>query len=263
MVEPLNLRNLAWVLTTMLEIILLFYLLWRRFYRTHPAFFIYVSAAIVQSVTLACAYRYWGAQSMQAWNIGWGGQAAIICARWCAVAEIARKILGNYGGIRRMSSLILFVLGICVLVYSIASSENGWTLIVLHADRAVELCIGVFIVFLFVFAGYYRLPIMSQEKLLGVGFCLYSCFSVINDSIYENSLSTLGGLWNYLDILIFLATLLLWFGAARMPAEPQKVAAEIPLTPEVYGELSQKLDSRLHLLNHRLNHLLRSEGSKP
>ncbi len=262
MVEPLNLRNLAWTLTTLLEGVLLFVLLRRKLYRSHPAFSLYILAALLQSVVVASAYRFLGPQSLASWNIAWGSQGAVMCARWLAVAEIARKALAEYAGIWGMTSRILFLLGVCVIIYSMASADKGWAVMVLTADRSLELCIASFIVCMFLFVRYYRLPMGGLERLLAVGFCLYSCFYVINDSIYESWRSSLRGLWNYLDILTFLASLLLWLGATYRATETQPVLAQPSLSPEQYAVLSQKLNSRLHLLNRRLNHLFHSEDSR-
>jgi hypothetical protein len=262
MVQFLNVRDLAWTLTTLLEMVLLVYLLRRRLYASHPAFFIYVLATILQSIAVALLYRYLGSQSLTSWNIAWAGQAVVICARWFAVTEIARKALAEYTGIWGMASRMLFLLGFGVLVYSVASSDKRWTLAVLNADRSVELCIASFIVCMFLFVRYYRLPMSNLERLLAIGFCLYSCSYVINDSIYERWRSSLGGLWNYLDSLTFLASLLLWIGATRGAAEAQTSTVQASLSPEQYGELSRRLNSRLHLLNSRLNHLLRYEDPR-
>ena len=95
MFEPLNLRNLAWAITVLLEVVLFFYLLRKRLYRSHPAFFVYVLSTILQNACVMFAHRHWGSQSIQSWNIGWGSQAVVLCARWFAVAEIARKIFSR------------------------------------------------------------------------------------------------------------------------------------------------------------------------
>jgi hypothetical protein len=240
----------------------LFFLLRRRLHRQHPAFFFYILAAIVQSVVTAVAYAHWGPQSVQAWNVAWGAQAGVICARWIAVTEIAKKILNGYSGIWALTSRILFCLCISVLVYSVAFSQGQVTLLVLNADRAVELSVAAFIVLMFLFARYYRLPITELERVLAIGFCLYSCFHVINDSLYQNWISSLGTMWNYLDIWIYTASLILWLSAVRTAFKPRMVMVQPALSPEKYGELSEKLNSRLNLLNERLNHLLRSKDSR-
>ena len=265
MVDALNLRNLAWALTTLFEIILFSYIIHRRVYRTHQAFTLYCVVALLQGVLVAIAYSYFGSQSIQYFNIAWGAQTLVVCARWLAVIEIARKLLNGYSGIWRMASRILFVAGAMILAYSMAVSRMRWDLMITSADRAVELCIGVFIVSLFLFARYYRLAISSLERQLAIGFCLFSCFWVINDSLYQHWGSSVSVLWEISGIFSLLASLLLWISAVRSATQPHYSTVRIPavsMSARQYQELSQELDSRLKLLDSRLNHLLRSEDSR-
>jgi hypothetical protein len=260
--EPLTLRNLAWALTTLLEFALFYYLVRRRLYRSHPAFFVYVLAVIAQSIFVAFVYHRWNPRGLTAWSIAWGSQAVIICARWFAITGIARKILAVYSGIWRMTRVILVLLSVCVLAFALLTSRNQWDLFVLNADRAVELCVGTFIVAMFIFVRYYRLVVPNLERLLAIGFCLYSCFYVINDSVYESWHTSFGAMWSFLDTLTFLASLVLWLKVVRGPTEALPAKSGIQLSPEEYGQLSRQLDSRLLLLDSRLNHLLRSEGPR-
>jgi hypothetical protein len=263
MPEPLSLRNLSWALNTLLELVLLFYLLRRKLYRSHTPFFIYIVAVLLQSAVVAASYRYFGEGSVASFNIAWTTQAIVICARWFAVIDIARKAFAGFSGIWELAVRVLFVGTACVLIYSIWSAGNRWTLAVLTADRAEELCIAAFIVFLLIFVRYYGMPLNDFERMLAIGFVLYSCFAVINISIYEHFRRPFAALWNYLEMLTFIASLTLWIVAIRRYAESTEVAVEPALTQEHYLELSQKLNSRLHLLNHRLDHLFRSGDPRP
>lgn len=258
-----NLSNSLWAFTTLLELVLLFFLLRRKLYRSYPAFFIYVLTVILQSVLDEFAALYWGSLSKQAWATAWGSQAVVICARWFAVVEIARKVLADYAAIQRIVTRVLLVVGVCVLTYSFAVSKFIWTLMVLNADRALELCIATCVVCMFLFARYYRLPVLALERQLAIGFCLYSCSWVINDSILEHWRGSHWDFLNYVNVLAFLASLLLWIGAARSPAELRRASAGQRLSPELYGQLSEQLNSRLNLLNHRLAHLFGSGDSRP
>lgn len=262
MAELLHLHNFAWILTTVLELVLLFYFVRQGLYRTHAAFFLYILAAVVQSAVVATTYRYWGPRSVQSWKIAWGSQGVVVCTRWLAVMEITKKVLANYGGIWGMARRILILLSLCVLIYAIASSGSRWNLMVLNGDRAVELCMATFIVSMFLFTRYYRLPMTNLDRILAIGFGLYSCFYVINDSIDEIWHSPFGGFWNKMEIVTFFASLVLWIGAAHRSTEAQRVEPEPAVSPEKYEELSEKVNSRLHLLNRRLSHLHRSEDSK-
>jgi hypothetical protein len=262
MAAALILRNLSWALSTLLELVLLYFLLRQKVHRSHPAFFSYILIALLQSAVVATAYRVFGPAGAASYNIGWGSQVVVICARWLAITEIAKKALGEFSGIWAMVSRVLFVLGMGVLVYAIVGSRDKWTLAVLTADRAVEMCIASFIVAMFVFVKYYRVQMSQMDRMLAIGFCLYSCFFVINDSIYQAWIRTAGPLWNYLETVTYLATLLLWIGAVMQHSESPIAANASALTPEDYLELSGKLNSRLHVLNNRLDKLFHSGDSR-
>jgi hypothetical protein len=261
MTAALILRNLSWALSTLVELVLLYFLVRRQVYRSHPAFFSYILIAVLQSAVIAVSYRVFGPGSAASYNIGWGSQAVVICSRWLAITEVAKKALGEFSGIWTMVGRILFVMGLGVLVYALVSGRDQWTLSVLTADRAVEMCIASFIVAMFVFVKYYRVQMSQMDRMLAIGFCLYSCFFVINDSIYQAWIRTAGPLWNYLETLTYLASLLLWMGAVARYSESRVAASAPPLTPEHYLELSEKLNSRLHVLNNRLDNLFRSGDS--
>jgi hypothetical protein len=261
MIDPTVLRNANWAFTTFLEVVLLVYLVRQKRFLSYPAFSFYVILIILQSAAIALTFRYLGESSKEAYRISWGSQAFVICARWLAVIEITKKTLAKYSGIWALVTRILLVLTGCVLAYTIFTSPNILDLVVLNADRALELCIATFIVCMFLFVRYYRVDMQRFERILAIGFCLYSCSQVINDTLYEEHLKTGGTLWTYLSTLAFLATLLLWLGAVRTSPATAQVANELTVKPEVYGDLSPKLNSRLQLLNNRLNRLFRSEDS--
>lgn len=263
MVGPWEIRDVAWASTALLELVLLFYILRQKLYRLHPAFSAYILIAILQSIFLAWASRHWGGASMQYFNIAWGAQGVVICVRWFTVSEIAKRVFAGYSGIWRMTSSILFVLSLGILVYSVALSQQRWYLSVLNADRAVELCIAGFIVAMLLFTRYYRLRMTNLERQLSIGFCLFSCSWVISNSIYQGSQSPSGMWWEFVEILAFLASVCLWISAVRQPVEAGQPARISTLSPEQYAQLSQQLNTRLRVLDQRLNELFGSEDVRP
>jgi len=262
MAAPEILRNLTWAITTLFEIILFSCILRRRVYRSHPVFALYGLVVILQEASAAFAVRYFNPHSIEYFNFAWSVQAVVVCIRWLAVTEIARRVLAGYSGIWKMASHILVLASAIILAYSIAVSGARWDRLITSADRAVELCIGAFIVGMLLFARYYRLAIANLERQLATGFCLFSCFWVINNSIYQHWGSSAATLWEVLSIFSFFATLLIWISAIRNATAPQQVSYPVPISVQMYGELSKELDSRLQVLNRRLSHLLHSQDSR-
>ena len=262
MSETLNLANLAWILSTIAELILLFYLVRRKLFRSHPVFSAYILIAILQTVLVAATYGIWGAHSFRAWLIFWLSQIVMETARFAAVVEVARRILSPFSGIWALGRRVLLVAAGGVLIYVALLSREYWYELPLNVDRGVGLAVAVVIVTLLLFARYYGLPMDNLDRSLCMGFCLYSCFSVINDSILEKWIAGYMNLWSFLGVLTFLASLFLWIGAARAYSETAPARGPVIVPKELYGKLSSELNVRLRLLNEHLNQLLNSGGQR-
>src|ERR1700760_1239835 len=99
MIDPKHLNDILWVLTTLMELVLLVYLVSKGLYRSHPAFLFYILAAILQSLVVAFIYRVWTYESPVAWRLAWGTQLLLTGARWAASFEIARRVFSGFSGI--------------------------------------------------------------------------------------------------------------------------------------------------------------------
>ncbi len=253
----LVLRNAFWLSTTSAEIILLVYLLRRRMRGTHPAFILYIAATILQSALAMWIYAEWGFQSAVASNVIWSSQGILICLRFSAVYEMASRILSAYPGIWSLAKRLIGVIALGTLGYSLLIAKKELYVLVISLDRGLELAIAAFVVALLLFARYYLLPVQPLDRAMAIGFCMYSCFYVINDSLFEKYLESYLSLWGYLDILTFLASLLIWIQAVRAYSgalSPVSGRASIPAG--VYATISPELNYRLKHLNEQITQLL-------
>lgn len=98
---------------------------------------------------------------------------------------------------------------------------------------------------------------------VAVGFCLYSTFYVINYSLLERAFQKQAEFWNFLRMMTFLASLLVWARAASRYSIPEKKGRKPAISPEAYGKLSSDVNLRLYLLNRQVNTLLNSEEHRP
>ena len=71
----------------------------------------------------------------------------------------------------------------------------------LSLDRGLELAIAAFVVSLLLFARYYLLPVHPLGPCIGRRFSMYSCFYVINDTMFEKLAERItwpyGDTWTY------------------------------------------------------------------
>jgi len=228
---------------------------------SHRAFSVYIFMTLAQSGLLFVAIKRWGFSSSVAWRIGWATQFLVLGARAFAVAELCRHILGRFRGIWILARWILLGSGATVLVYALLAAYHQWRLVLNTAEMGIELATAAVIVLLLLFARYYDIVVEPPLRLLATGLCVYSCVSVLNDTILERWLSRYVSLWNALGMVAFLSCLLLWSWAFRRPA-PQAIADPLFLDRSVYLKIIPEMNWRLRLLNERLIQFWRLEAPR-
>lgn len=260
-IEIAQFQQILWAVNSAVGLFLLVLLAVRKNYRAFPAFSFYVLVNLVLGSLAFLMYRRWGFSSPSARQIGWGMQGAVICARALAVAEVCRHLLGRYRGIWAMAWRILLACAALVLVYSIVAARHFWELALLAGDRGMELSIAAVVVAVLLFARYYDVQASAADRSLAVGFCLYSCFCVLNNTILEHYLHRYGALWNLLGMLAFLASLLLWTWALRKP-QTEIVPEETLLSPVIYQTVAPQVNLRLRSLNDQLSKIWKPEVTR-
>lgn len=263
MLDSQHLQVIAWATTTFLELVLLGFLLSRKAISNYPLFTAYLVSTILQSAAIAELRRFPGLDKYTVWNISWGTQGVVTVMRSLALVELIRKILWAYTGIWALAKRLLLVVWLVVLGYALLFSEGMSEWVILNAVRGFELASAAVIVTMVLFARFYCLPLRSLSRALAVGFCLYSSFYVIDFSLLDKTVQQYADLWNFLGIVTFMASLLVWIRAAYVyvPSEDEARPASIP--QELYGKLSSEVNLRLHLLNRQLMQLLHTEERRP
>lgn len=261
MAEILTFERVLWGFTVFLKAVLVVLLLYRKNHRAFPFFFVYALLNSLQSAALFESYRIWGFGSATSMRIAWSTQGLVTLARSLAVAEICHRILARFRGIWGLAWRLLAVTAMFVSLYSWGASRGRWEFAILNLDRALELVIASVIVVLFLFARWYGVTVSADVRLLSIGFFLYSCFRILNDTILERWLNRYAPLWNLLDVVAFLLSLLLWKWALRQMQQRTSLEPEL-LPGNLYRSLSPEINARLKTLNEQLNHFGYAEGKK-
>lgn len=241
-----------WAVTSIVQILLLCLLIARRNVRSFPAFSAYIFMTLAQSGLLFVAIKGWGFSSLVSWRIGWATQCLVLGARAFAVAELCKHILGRFRGVWVLARWILLTSGSAVLVYALAVANHNWRLGLNTTELGLELAMAAVVVVLLLFARYYDVMVAPPLRWLAVGLCVYSCMSVLNDTILERWLSLYVTLWNVIGMAAFLACLLLWSWAFRKTV-PQAAAADARLLDRaVYLRIIPEVNWRLRALDEQL-----------
>jgi hypothetical protein len=261
MAEIANFEKVLWGLSILLKWSLLGLFLFRKHYRTFPFFFTYVLLTAVQSPVLFASYQTWGFRSPTSGNIAWGTQGLVIAARGLAVAEICRRIVGMYRGIWALASRLLLATAGLVLVYSWAVARPHWQAAVLNCDRGLELAIAAVLMMVFLFAKHYEIEVEQTVRYLALGLFLYSCLSVVNNTVLEKLRWDYAPAWNLFRTVAFVASLLLWVWALR-EQQAETVSEPAMLPDGTYRALTPELNLRLRALNEHLGKFWYAEAKK-
>lgn len=251
MAEFITFDRLLWAAGIFLNAGLVVLLVYRKNYRVFPFVFGYALLNVVQAFVLIEFYRIWGFRSSTAKELAWGTQGLVTLARAVAVAEICHRILAKYSGIWQLAWRLLLTAGSVISLYALAVARGNWAFGILNMDRGLELAIATVIVLLFLFVRYYDVEVEAAVRTLAIGFFLFSCFRVLDDTIFENWLHRYTELWNRLGLLAFLASLFLWSWALRRTQS--RITYQPEMLPEgVYQTLAPQINYRLKALNEEL-----------
>jgi hypothetical protein len=250
--ELQELQQILWLVNIAAAVLLLILVAVRRNYRPFPAFSLY----LLTNTTFS-----WGKSSVFSLWFSWGMRALAIVARALAVAEICRHLLARYRGIWGLAWRVLLGCASWTLIYCCIAAKYQWKLVLISAERGLELAIAAVIVSVFIFVRYYGVEAQPADRSLTIGFCLYSCFIVLNDTILERFLDKYVALWNFLGMLAYLGSLLLWAWALRK-SQTEAIPEEPLLPATVYQALAPQINLRLQLLNDHLGKIWNSEVTR-
>jgi hypothetical protein len=252
----------AWALCFALQCTLVVLLISRRNHLQFPAFTLYLAGSVAQNILQFAAYEHWGFASRPALEFAWGLQTAIILLRAMAVLEICRQVFANYRGIWAFIWRTMVISVALIATFSMVLGNRDLGYRILYADRTISLVLAFTVVALLVFARYYRVQAEDPIRSLAIGFFLYSCFEVLNDTLLEASPKSYAPMWNFLGTVSFTSSVLVWGWALRRSAAQIAEAPEM-LASSVYQALSPEVNRRLSALNERLGRLSERPERKP
>ena len=259
--EISQVQQILWTVNLAVGAMLLALLAIRKNYRAFPAFSLYVLLNLALGILAFAVYRRWGFFSQSSWTIAWGMQALALCARAVAVAEVCKHLLSRYRGVWAFAWRVMAACAALVLVYSGLAARRGLGYVLPTAARGLELAIAAMIVALFLFVRHYGVEVNPADRSIALGFCLYSCFTVLNYTLLNHFPNDYVTLWNSLGMLAYLGGLLLWSWALHKPYGGAGVVDSL-LPASVYQSLAPQINLRLRLLNDQLNQLWKPEVNK-
>lgn len=253
-----------WILNSVLEALILLIIFYGKSQRRLPFFTAYVFLVLLQDGLVYFIYRHWGYESVISFRLAWSLQLTVTCARALSIAEVTRLILKRFRGIWGLAWRLLLGGSVVIVIFAAVNAEPTWNSVVLYVDRAVELGAAATVVGLLVFARMYRVPRLPLPHAIAVGFCFYSCFVVVNDSLLDRYLAAYADLWSIFRGAFYFASLGLWLTAIwseRTVAEGERNPPFLPAS--VYRAVAPEMNARLSALNDNLSRLWKVEANRP
>ncbi|MBS1840810.1 MAG: hypothetical protein JST77_08170 [Acidobacteria bacterium] len=251
--------RVLWAISFLLAFFIVLVMTRKKQYRDFPAFYAYLLLNLVQLPVIYWVYAVKGFSSWTAFYTAWISQATIVLARWLAVCELCRGILGHFKGIWGLAWRLLTLVGASALIVAIWLGGHDFMRLVSTFDLGLELSIASVLLVFFLFARFYNVQVESSLRSMGIAFCLYSCFRFLNDSVLQKFLQDYANTWSLVDGATYLATLVL-IGCALYVMQ-ERPSRKVNLLPRgVYGQFVPLANDRLAALNERLSDLLKSSA---
>ncbi len=250
----------VWVCIVCLQTALILIMVAKKQVRDFPALFVYLLLSLCQAPLMYVIYSLKGYRSWPAFWTGWGSQAVIVFARWIAICELCYAILGQFRGVWALVWRTLLIIGVLTVVAAFATGGHDFIRLISSFDLAIEFAGAVVLTGFFVFARVYEIEMLPSLRSIGVAFCLYSYFRVLNDAVLQKYLRVYSDTWNLSDEITYVATLVL-IGTAVFLLRARREGRVELLPRHVYGSFIPQANDRFRALNDRLGALLNSESS--
>jgi hypothetical protein len=256
--------KIIWLASGILQLAILVLLAVRRNYRAVPTFAWYIGLNLAQAFIMLGVYSHYGFGSEQAYHTFWAIEVVIMIVQTLASTELLHRALQDYAGIWELTwrVILLAVMTTIVVAWASASSNDQWGLMVAH--RGYHLTFAVAFVLCLLLIRRYAISIDTVYKILVSGFCLYSCGTIFADTLlklqYVKQSKVYVEVWNYSELLLFIAVLVVWIVALRQPV---RVRAQQPtiVGSATYEVMAPHVNAQLRAINDSLRKFFDKEAA--
>ncbi len=161
------------------------YLIWRRrIHQQFPVFVIFALVTAVEQLTLYAADVLPSVSPGTFWRVDWAGLLVEALVKFALIGEIFERVFGLYPSLARLGKLLIRGVGVAlVFLATLAAAytprgETHWVVAGAHVlEQTIYLIECGLILFLFVFAGYFKLrwsrPAFGITLGLGISACVH------------------------------------------------------------------------------------------
>lgn len=252
-----------WVAPNILLLVLSFLVWKRKLIRQIPAFFAFAVLGAIAELTVYFADIAPSISPRTFWRIEWVGALFVGLLKFILIGEIFAHVFGPYTPVAKLGKGLIRSLGIVLVLagtaLAILGPPDGRIGIVSGAhlsEYAVYLVESGLLVFIFLFAAYFRLTWPRLQFGLTLGLSISSCVHLATLAITNSGVTGTGETGYARITLIFLnmatyhAVVLMWFYYLLVPG---KDGAKPPRPPKPSAPLPE---NDLSLWNRELERLI-------
>jgi hypothetical protein len=187
-----------WVAPHAFQVVILFLMIRRRWYRQFPMFLLYTVSEIAQFVILfrvSRIYLQFGSEYFRFYAAGLALSAAI---RFCVIYELFLHFFHRYPSLSRPGALVLRVSIVAMLLVSLGlavSAPGNRADFLLHSTYALSRTAGVLqaglLISLFLFSRYFALFWRSQAFGIALGFGILATIDLATSALFLYGLVSL------------------------------------------------------------------------
>lgn len=248
---------ISW-LASILELGLLFMVLYRGIPRRLPIFSAYVFLIVLkEAMGFWVLYRY-GLHSRPYYYLFWVSQGIFVVLRGLVVGELLHTVLQPFRGVWAFARLALSVSAVTLLLYALmvtAASAAQISGFILLAERGLEFAVVGTLLALLAICRYYEVKLDPFSAAIALGLAIYSAVAIMNNTALFKYVSSYVQAWGLMRQISFGVAVAIWLWPLLWPA-PAPEAAPAIAAPGVYQELVPEFSGRMRALNDRLIDLL-------
>jgi hypothetical protein len=240
-----------WVAPNLLLLLLAVLMRRRHLHKQYPVFVIFAAVTAVEQLTLYAADVVPSIQATTWWYLLWTGLLVEALIKFAVIGEIFGALFGRYPSLAKLGKLLISGVGVAlVLLATVAAAytpKNSIYRIISGApllEQTIYMIECGLIVFLFVFAAYFKLhwsrPPFGIALGLGISACVHlATWALMANVDYRNPL-------NFVNMATYHVCVLIWFYYILFPGKNVS-RPRAPSLPEHRLEVwNEELERLLH-----------------
>lgn len=222
-----------------LFLLCLAYLAWRRgLYKSFPVFVVFALVASLEQLMVYAADVLPWVSPATFWDVFWAGLLIEAVIKFALIGEIFGIVFGSYPALARTGRLLIRSVGvILVFLATVAAAyapKDGLFGIVSGAhilEQTIFMIESGLLLFMFLFAGYFRLAWRSSVFGITLGLSISACVHLATWAVMANGAVSNSGRYvlDFVNMATYHVCVLIWFYYLLIPdRSPARTAVALP-----------------------------------